>query len=506
MAIQRQLDSYSQRDYDLIIVGGGIYGATLALEAVFRGLKPLLLEKSDFGSATSFNSLRIVHGGLRYLQTLDLPRHFESVRERRWFLRHFPDHVQPLPCLMPLYKRGIKRKSVFRAALLVNDALSARRNAGVDPGRRLPTGKVISRSEVISTFPGVDQEGLEGAAVWWDAAAPDSQRVLMEILRWAAHYGADAANYVRVSSISTRSGSVDGVLAHDDVNDVELSFRAPLVINAAGPWSAAMAGQFDGKQHDWFSPSLAWNMLTDKPAPSDFALALTPPRKGAPTYFLHPWKGRMFIGTSHSAWKGPLENPQPTDDQMRVMVDDLNAASPGLELTEENIVRVFAGLLPATGPKSGEISKRPVIERHSDSGGPPGLFSLCGVKFTTARLVADKTLDLALGGRARRDAASFPRPPAAAGWSCREIDFSIGKNKDAYLGSLGRIIEEEGAVNLRDVVFRRTDLWENPESAMAMAPEIAGFFGWSEHKTGDELTALASELGRPELAGNAVGY
>ena len=213
MAIQRQLDSYSQRDYDLIIVGGGIYGATLALEAVFRGLKPLLLEKSDFGSATSFNSLRIVHGGLRYLQTLDLPRHFESVRERRWFLRQFPDHVQALPCLMPLYKRGIKRKSVFRAALLVNDALSARRNAGVDPGRRLPAGRVISRSEVISSFPGVDQEGLEGAAVWWDAAVPDSQRVLMEILRWAAHYGADTANYVRVTSVSTSSGAVDGVVA-----------------------------------------------------------------------------------------------------------------------------------------------------------------------------------------------------------------------------------------------------------------------------------------------------
>jgi glycerol-3-phosphate dehydrogenase len=107
MAMERQIHLYSERDYDLIIVGGGIYGAMLALESVFRGLKPLLLEKSDFGAATSFNSLRIVHGGLRYLQTLDLPRHFESVRERRWFLRNFPDHVRPLPCLMPLFQGSI---------------------------------------------------------------------------------------------------------------------------------------------------------------------------------------------------------------------------------------------------------------------------------------------------------------------------------------------------------------------------------------------------------------
>jgi glycerol-3-phosphate dehydrogenase len=167
MAMERQIHLYSERDYDLIIVGGGIYGAMLALESVFRGLKPLLLEKSDFGAATSFNSLRIVHGGLRYLQTLDLLRHFESVRERRWFLKNFPDHVRPLPCLMPLYNKGIKRKTVFRAALLINDALSMRRNSGVMPERKLLNGKIIDRAEVVSAFPGVDEKGLKGAAVWF---------------------------------------------------------------------------------------------------------------------------------------------------------------------------------------------------------------------------------------------------------------------------------------------------------------------------------------------------
>jgi glycerol-3-phosphate dehydrogenase len=462
MAMERQIHLYSERDYDLIIVGGGIYGAMLALESVFRGLKPLLLEKSDFGAATSFNSLRIVHGGLRYLQTLDLPRHFESVRERRWFLRNFPDHVRPLPCLMPLYNKGIKRKTAFRAALLINDALSMRRNSGVMPERKLLNGKIIDRAEVVSSFPSVDEQGLKGAAVWFDAAVPDSQRVLVEILRWATHYGADVANYVRVTAISSNAGVVDGVVAHDLISDVESSFRAPIVINATGPWSSALAEQFDGRQHNWFSPSLAWNVLTDKPAPSEFALALTPPRSGAPTYFIHPWKGRMFIGTGHSAWNGSLDNPQPTDEQMRVMIDDLNSAAPGLGLGEDDVVRVFAGLLPAAGSNSAEISKRPTIVRHSDGGGPEGLYSICGVKFTTARLVAERTLALVLGSRDRRDAGSSPRPAAATNWTCRDIDFSNGKNRDAYMSSLRQIIENEAVINLQDVVFRRTDLRRVP--------------------------------------------
>lgn len=506
MPIQRQPDLFTQRDYDVIIVGGGIYGASLALESVFRGLRPLLLEKADFGGATSFNSLRIVHGGLRYLQTMDLPRHFESVRERRWFLRNFPELVQPLPCLMPLYNKGVKRTSIFRAALFINDALSVRRNAGVIPERKLRSGSIMNRSEVVSAFPGVDRDGLRGAAVWVDAAVPDSQRVLMEMLRWAAQWGADVANYVRVTSVLTDSGVVKGVLAHDDVTDAELSFHAPVVINAAGPWSSALAERFDGQSHQWFRPSLAWNMLTDKPAPAEYALALTPPRSGAPTYFVHPWKSRMFIGTGHSPWNGPLDNPQPSQEQLRVMLDDLNSAAPGLELEEQDIVRVFAGLLPAAGSDSAKLSKRPVIVTHSDTGGPKGLYSICGVKFTTARLVAERTLARVLGGRGRREAGAFPRPPTASGWSSRGNDFSIGQTRDTYLHGLDRIIEDEAAVTLQDLVFRRTDLWETPELAMELAPDLAARLGWNEHKTAGEIAGLASDLAPPAPAEMAVGY
>src|SRR5690606_5480760 len=127
--------------YDLVIVGGGILGACLSLESTQRGLRTLLLERDEFAETTSANSLRILHGGLRYLQSLDLKRFHESVRERRWFLERFPEHTEPLPCLMPLYGRGLKRAGVLRLALAANDLLSARRNRGVRADRALPDGE-----------------------------------------------------------------------------------------------------------------------------------------------------------------------------------------------------------------------------------------------------------------------------------------------------------------------------------------------------------------------------
>ncbi|HAB51105.1 MAG TPA: glycerol-3-phosphate dehydrogenase/oxidase, partial [Ignavibacteriales bacterium] len=154
--IKRDFVEASKNQYDLIIIGGGIYGACLLLTASQAGKKALLLEKDDFGAATSFNNLRTVHGGLRYLQSLDLKRIFESVSERRWFFRNFPDLVKPLPCLMPLYGRGVYRPSIFRFALLLNDLFSSNRNDGVVSDKKLPNGKIVSKIEVMEIYPQVD--------------------------------------------------------------------------------------------------------------------------------------------------------------------------------------------------------------------------------------------------------------------------------------------------------------------------------------------------------------
>lgn len=151
--MKRDIKKALDQDYDIIIIGGGFYGVMLAYESSCRGLQTLLLEKNDFGSATSFNSLRIVHGGLRYLQSLDLHRFKESVGERKWFLKHFPNLTRPISCLMPLYNKGLQRNSIMWAALNLNDLLSLTRNKRVSEENNLLNGKVISKKKVQEIFP-----------------------------------------------------------------------------------------------------------------------------------------------------------------------------------------------------------------------------------------------------------------------------------------------------------------------------------------------------------------
>lgn len=212
-SLGRNPQKAQSQDYDLIIVGGGIYGAALSLESARRGLKPLLIEKGDFGEATSWNSFRIVHGGLRYLQSLDLYRFRESVQERKWFLKNFPDLVEPLPCLMTLYNEGLYNTHIFRVALLMNALFSTNRNWGVRKDRALKAGGVINQQEVLDQFPGVDAKGLKGGALWYDGFMINSQRLLIELLRWAASQGAQMVNYMEGKELVFKDGKVQGI--HD---------------------------------------------------------------------------------------------------------------------------------------------------------------------------------------------------------------------------------------------------------------------------------------------------
>ena len=180
--IARDPGKCSQESYDLIIVGGGIYGIMLSFEAVRRDLRPLLLEKNDFINATSLNHLRTVHGGVRYLQSLDIHRFKESVAERKWFLKYLPQFVSVMPCLMPLYGKGVYRNSIFRIGLLLNDILSFNRNLSIaDKGQHLPRCKVINPEKTGKLFPTVDQQGLTGSALWYDANVEENQRLMMEL-------------------------------------------------------------------------------------------------------------------------------------------------------------------------------------------------------------------------------------------------------------------------------------------------------------------------------------
>ena len=233
--IDRSPQSAEAESYDIAIVGGGMYGAMMLLTAARAGLKAILLEQNDFGSATSFNSLRIIHGGLRYLQSADFKRVTGMIRQRAWFLENFPDLVERLPCLMPVYNAGLRRRSTLRAALAIDNFLNRPRNSQLPREQRIRRGYITDPDRTRQLFPSVRGKGLKGGAVWCDAHAPDSQRLVIEVIRWASAAGARALNYVSVDDLLTHRGRVVGVRATDAVSGQEREFRASTVINAAGP-------------------------------------------------------------------------------------------------------------------------------------------------------------------------------------------------------------------------------------------------------------------------------
>ena len=489
--------------YDLIIIGGGIYGTMLSLEASRRGLRSLLLERDDFGQHTSFNSLRIIHGGLRYLQSFDLHRYRESVDERKWFLKTFPHLIKTLPCLMPLYGNGLHHPFVLRTALLINDILSHNRNRTLPEELHIPNGQILDICKTKTIFPLVDQEGLKGSAIWYDAYMLDSQRLLIEILRMACKYGSKALNYFEARDLLKEQNDVVGVSALDRESNEVFAFKACQVVNASGPWCRDVSARFHEDISHLFNASIAWNVLLDKESLSDHALAVAPKKPDGRIYFLVPWKGKLFAGTGHAPWLNEITaTPMPSSNQLQEFFDDLNCAVPGLDVDMSDIIRVFSGFLPAQQSGNAHLTNREIILNHADYGGPRGLYSVSGIKYTTARLVAQKTLN-----------RIFPQKKSHV----REIEHNSIFQDDFYsrmlnfldLSSSNRdmkmekdlklIIEEESVQHLDDLMLRRTLFWANPSNALEMAPRISGLFDWDKSRCQAEMAKLINSLTVPQF-------
>jgi len=493
-SLDRAVESFSEQEYDVIIVGGGVYGLMLTLEAVRRNLRPLLLEERDFIGQTSQNHLRTVHGGIRYLQDADFSRFWDSVGERKWFLQYFPGYTRAMPCLMPLYNKKLHRRCIMWAALSMNDMLSAHRNRGVSRECHLPAGKILSRPATIEAFAGVQTDGLKGGAAWYDGSLVEFQRLFPRLLRLAVSLGAGGLNYMKVSGLLTTDGRVAGVRARDLEGGREWEFRAGKVINAAGPWAREVAALFDRDYPELFLKRLLlWNVLFDREALSDFALGLSTKKGGGHTYFFHPWQNRLLVGTGEKIVEKGAGETRVTDGDMAAFIQDINRLVPGLALKESDILRVYPGILPANA--KGKLADRPVTIDHGQHNGPKGLFSVSGVKFTTARLVADRTLKRVFPGLFRQPYNELLTGFPGLGDTCFP-DYDWRPKDDRDMEKLRRIVAEEAVVHLGDLVIRRTSLGDNPKRALAILPQLKGLFDWPEAKWQAEVETLKRELGR----------
>ena len=488
--IERNHEKTAKKKYDLVIIGGGIYGAALALTASEMGLSNLLIEKDDFGGATTYNHLRTVHGGLRYLQTLDLPRFFESVSERHWFMKEFPGLTKPLPCLMPLYGNGPYRPSIFRVALKLNDILSRNRNKDVQADQELKNGQVVSPSRVIGHFPLVDKQGLKGGAVWYDGGMPSPQLVIMEMIKKACAGSTTALNYTEAKKLLVHDNYTAGVSCKDRETGTTHEFRADTVINAAGPWCRTFAATFDKDDPELFKYSIAWNVLFNRQALSDHSVAVKPKRPGSRMYFIHGFNGQIMGGTTHSSWTEVCDNPMPDFHEVAAYIDDLNLSIPGLHLRPKDILQVFAGLLPVQKQGTDKLASREIIKDHGAAGGPKGVFSVSGVKFTTARLVAEKVITQIFPNEKKREQASTASSSLVELGSIVPFNWLPEDNNQQWKQPLLNIVNEQSVVHLDDLILRRTTIGDNQIRALQAAKTIAEIFEWDEPRCSDEIQRL----------------
>ncbi len=464
----------SGKRYDIAIVGGGIHGISLALESSRRGLSTLLLERSDFAGETSWNSMRILHGGLRYLQSFDLGRFYRSVEERGWFLRTFPVHTKPIACMMPLYNSGLHRKSALRLALTANNVLSFKPGAKPGESGKLPKGRIISVGETCQRFPDVEKKRLKGSALWFDGLLLRPQRVAMEMLHWAANHDAYTLNYMTACGVIKRGDQVVGVRATDRASGADFEFQTRSVINCAGPWSREVSATMDRDVEDLFYHSMAVNILIDRAAPKDLAVAVSSSSRKGKILFLCPWNGKILAGTAHLAWPQGLQQPTIEESTIKELIDELNSAIPWPPLRRQEVLRALYGLLPATGHGQSTTASQDRILHHESIGGPRGLFSVTGVKYTTARFVAEKTLksvarylDTRLMPYQDGRPPSTPIPPDPS-----EMEALLDENEPQAERVVRRLIETESVVIMDDLLKRRTDWGTNPRQEERLRSRI----------------------------------
>ncbi|HEX7120402.1 MAG TPA: FAD-dependent oxidoreductase [Longimicrobiales bacterium] len=394
--MKRAVDALGGDRFDVLVIGAGIVGACIARDAALRGLRVALVDRGDIGGGASANCLKIVHGGLRYLQSLDVRRMRASIRERSIWLRIAPHLVEPLPFVLPIHGRGLERRSVLCAALAINDVVSWDRNRGVPAERRLPRGRILSREECVALVPQLDAPGLEGGALIYDARMYSPERLVLEVARDAFAAGAAVANYVAFEAPLYGGGGLAGAWLRDRIDGRRIAVRARLVVCAAGATAPDVARRLTGRAVAAPPFSLALNLVVPALGPTvGFAVADPAAGRNARKLFLVPWRGHTLIGTGHYPYAG---DPHATEADRYVdrFLAEASRALPGCAPAREDVAVVHRGLVPVErGIAGGEptlLRRHRILDHAAD--GVPAAVTVVAEKFTTARRIAEEVVDL----------------------------------------------------------------------------------------------------------------
>ena len=379
-ARRRALERMAEGQLDVLVVGGGITGCGVALDAASRGLSVALVEGEDFAWGTSGRSSRLVHGGIRYLSQREFALVRESLRERRVLLRNASHLVRPLE--MVFQANGRARRASALAGFLLYDALGARAISGT---RR------ISADEAAAAVPGF---GRRSPAFVYTECATDDARLTLAVARTAAAHGALVANHARVEAL-LGAGRVTGARVRDRLTGETLEVRARTTVNATGVWSSATQGLSATEPRPHVT-SKGVHVVFRPGAIRTTTGAIIRSRAGdGRLLFTIPWEDRVYVGTTDTGYGGPLDAPLAEDEDVAYVVDAVAAAFPGVG--HDDVVATWAGLRPLAAV--GEGATADLSRRHEVYEEPPGLLTVTGGKLTTYRAMAEDVVDRIARGR-----------------------------------------------------------------------------------------------------------
>jgi glycerol-3-phosphate dehydrogenase len=487
-------------EVDVLIVGGGINGAGIARDAARRGLSVAMVEKDDLASGTSSRSSKLIHGGLRYLESYEFSLVFEAVSERRILLDLAPHLVSPLGFLFPVYKGSRKKLGLIRAGMWLYDGLSLFRSPKIH--------RSLAPHEVAELEPAVRTEGLRGAPLYYDCATDDA-RLTLEVALDATHAGATVVTHAKVESFVEENGRIVGAKIRSDRGNQEKTLRAKVVVNATGPWTDLTRAMSRADVQPLLRVTKGVHIVVShEKLPIHNAVVCFHPVDDR-VLFAIPWGDRTYVGTTDTDFEEDLDDLYATADDVRYLIDAANAYFPAHQLSVDDVIATWTGLRPLIAPDgNGEgrgIAESRVSREHQILVGEDGMITVAGGKLTTFRRMSAEVVDTVL--RLLRLSDSAPREilesrsdrvplPGALGWP---QDDDVSKVIARVLETGAPVIDEKVASHLTSVygtvAVQVAGLCAaDPSLATPLVegrPEILAQVDWAVHR---ELAASVSDV------------
>lgn len=509
VVMKRDISTIAQSNFDMVVIGGGIHGAVIAYELALAGYKTVIIDQNDFSSATSANSFKIIHGGIRYLQDFDIKRMRESIYSRRYFLTNAPHLVKVLPCFMPVPKNSKIKPFMYRTALILNDLISYDRNRGLENGKTIPTCHFLKSSEITDLLPEVDARHFSGAISWHDAVAFDSERLVLDFIQKAVMCGAMAANYLKAEKIHSVQNCVKGIRAKCQLSGQIFDIHTKMVINCTGPWLDEIVHPIRSDLQLKQEHALAMNIVVEPLFSDSFAVGLEGEggyqkegslmKKEKRLFFFVPWHGKTMIGTYYRKYHGSVNDLSIEKDDINAFISQIHDVYPAANITAEKISFYHAGLVPIRKMEDGSndtftLKKHTEIIDHDKSGAPTGIISVDSTKYTTAAITAKNLLKyLAKKNTHGEHIRINELPPEIKNFESNN-DKTLINHLPLTDEDIQRFIDKEMAFTLSDVVFRRTNLGAleclTDDVLQTIAQRMAMALGWNKEKMVREIEAV----------------